>query len=438
MWRFWFIVDPKSDAHYFAWRLSQMKILVSAIACNPFHGSESYFGWAAVQCLGRQHHLHVITSGRNQTDLERAREEGMVPENVQFYYAGTFKTWHPNRLLARVQSWREYIVFARDSLRVAREIASRESLDVAHHVTYSTWRVASPLWQLGIPFVYGPIAGNEPFPFRLFPVLSFTGAGFELARKCSNVFSRRTPAVRQSLRRAAHVFAITEESERMAAAVRGSSDSISRLSPGFYSPERVESFARHAVEKDPVGKLKIYAAGSLGGQKCIAVAFHGLALARKRGLDFEYLLGSSGPEIPHLKKLALKLGLEGNIVFGGTMTRQAYQETLGRTHVYLLPSMRETVGLTMMEAMLAGCVPVVADNGGPRVTVTDECGFRIPTGSVKNMARAIADIMMDLDRDRNRMIRMGQAASKRIATVYTENHYLEEVNAVYREICKRV
>src|SRR5271167_4706710 len=170
-----------------------MRVLVSAIACNPYQGSESYFGWAAVNCLGKEHELLVITSGRNRPDLEKARAGGQVPHNVRFFYAGEFKPWHPNRLLARIQSWKEYIQFEKDSLHVGREIQRTEGLDLVHHVTYSTWRVASPLWQLGVPFVFGPIAGNEPFPFRLFPVLSPAGAAFELARKTSNVLSRFSP-----------------------------------------------------------------------------------------------------------------------------------------------------------------------------------------------------------------------------------------------------
>jgi len=91
-----------------------MKVLVSAIACNPFQGSESYFGWAAITCLGKDHELLVITSGRNRLDLEKAQAQGLVPPGVRFFYAGKFKPWHPNRLLARIQSWKEYIHFAGD------------------------------------------------------------------------------------------------------------------------------------------------------------------------------------------------------------------------------------------------------------------------------------------------------------------------------------
>lgn len=414
-----------------------MKVLVSAIACNPYLGSENYFGWSAVKCLAQDHELCVITGSRNRSDLARAEAEGLVSSNVRFVYAGEFKEWHPNSLLARLQSWKEYIHFAKDSLSVAQGLHRTEKFNVVHHVTYSTWRVASPMWQLGIPFVFGPICGNEPFPFRLFPILSPIGAAFELSRKTSNVISWFLPNVRRSIRQAAHIFAITQEAEQLMKTLRGSGEGISQLSPGFYSAAKAAEFSRFAPGKNVNGVLRLYAAGNLGGQKCIALAFQALSHVKKRGVDFHYHLGAKGPEVPHLKKLATRFGLTREVHFGGTMSREDYQRELGNTHVYLLPSMRETVGLTMMEAMLAGCVPIVADNGGPRIAVTEDCGYKIPVSTPNQMAEEIASIIVTIDRDRKMISEKGAKASIRIATRFTEDNYRRTVNAVYSRVTTR-
>jgi len=415
----------------------RMKVLISATACNPYLGSENYFGWAAVQALARDHQLWVLTSRRNMSDLERAAEEGLVPANVRFVFAGKFRPWHPNRMRARMQGWREYIQFTKNSLAVARELHRMEKFDVVHHVTFTAWRVASPLWRLGIPFVLGPICGDEEFPFRLFPILSPAGAAFELTRKVSNVICRLSPGVRRSIREAAHIFAITREAEQLTKAMRGSGQGISHLSPGFYSAAKVAGFSRFVPGKNVSGALRLYAAGNLGGQKCIALAFQALARVKRRGVNFHYHLGANGPEIPHLKKLAARLGLTQEVLFGGGMRREDYQQELGNTHVYLLPSMRETVGLTMLEAMLAGCVPVVADNGGPSVAVTEDCGYKIPVSTVDRMAEEIADHIVAMDRDRTIILQKGELASKRVATHYTEDHYCLTINAVYQSFASR-
>jgi colanic acid/amylovoran biosynthesis glycosyltransferase len=185
------------------------------------------------------------------------------------------------------------------------------------------------------------------------------------------------------------------------------------------------------------GVLRLYAAGNLGGQKCIALALQALALVKQRGVNFRYLLGASGPEIPHLKKLTTQLGLTQEIIFGGTVSREEYQQELGRTHIYLLPSMRETVGLTMLEAMLAGCVPIVGDNGGPKLTVTDACGYKISVSNPDRMAEEIADIIVAIDRDRKIISEKGAQASARVATRFAEENYRQTVNAVYRAVTQR-
>jgi len=183
--------------------------------------------------------------------------------------------------------------------------------------------------------------------------------------------------------------------------------------------------------------LRLYVAGNLSPHKCVAIAFRALALAKQRGVDFRYHLGANGPEIPNLRALAAELGLSEQIIFGGSMSAEDYQQELGRTHLFLLPSMRESVGLTMMESMLAGCVPIVADIGGPNLIVTQECGYKIRVSTIDHMVREIADLIVTIDRNRNILAEKGSAGSKRIATVFTEENYRQTTSAVYQRLTGR-
>jgi glycosyltransferase involved in cell wall biosynthesis len=414
-----------------------MKVLISAIACNPYLGSENYFGWAAVKALAQDHELWVLVGQRSQSDLTRATAEGLIPPNVHFIFAGDFRPWHANRMRARLQGWREYLHFSEAILPLAQRLHATENFDLVHHVTYATWRVATPLWRLGIPFVFGPIGGYEQFPAQLLPMLSTTSAVFELARMTSNLVSRFSPGVRRSLRQAAHVFVANPETGRLVNSVRGDGDGVSRLLPGFYSAPKVAAFARFAPDKILDGPLRLFAAGNMEGRKGVALALAALARAKHAGVKFHYRLGAGGPEIARLKKLAARLGLAAEVEFAENLHGEDYQRELGRTHVFLLPSLRESAGLTMMEAMLAGCVPVVADCGSPSFIVTDECGFRIPVASQRRMVAHLADALIAIDRDREIIRQKGRAASRRIADGFTEEAYRATVNAVYRSL-KRI
>jgi len=414
-----------------------MKILISAEACNPYAGSENYFGWSAVQALARDHDLWVLTSRRNEPDLRRAATEGLVPDNVRFVFAGAFRPWHPNPLRARLQGWREYLHFSKAILTPARELHAAEKFDLAHHVTLATWRVASPLWQLGIPLVFGPIGGNEHFPPRFFPILSPSAAAFELLRMSSNLISRLSPGVRDCIRRAAHVFAANAETEHLAKALRGSADGVSRLMAAFHSEEKINGLSRFVPNKNLDGPLRLFAAGNMEGRKGVALALAALAGAKAAGVKFHYRLGAGGPEIAHLKNLTAQLGLSAEVEFAEGLSGEAYQRELGRTHVFLLPSFRESAGLTMMEAMLAGCVPVVADCGGPGSIVTAECGYKIPPVSRRQMVSQLTDTLIAIDRDREIILEKGRAASRRISTGFTEDNYRKTINAVYSSLTGR-
>jgi len=51
-------------------------------------------------------------------------------------------------------------------------------------------------------------------------------------------------------------------------------------------------------------------------------------------------------------------------------------ELLGSAKVYVHCAQNEHFGITIVEAMAAGCVPVVNDSGGPREIVSDDVGYR--------------------------------------------------------------
>jgi glycosyltransferase involved in cell wall biosynthesis len=411
-----------------------MKIFLSAIACNPYLGSENYVGWAAVKCLARDHDLWVVTSKRHRLDLEKAETEGLVPKNVRFILVGNGEGWRPSRRLGRLKDWQEYVNFSRAILPLGRQLHVTEKFDLAHHVTIATWRVASPLWRLGIPSVFGPIGGNEQFPLRLFPILSLSAARFELLRMLSNTVSKFSPSIRACMRHASHIFAANSETESLVKKLRGSSDGVSRLMQTFFSAERIQAFTSQANLKNLSGPLRLFAGGYLEGRKGGALAIHALARAKAKGVKFQYRLCSNGPEIDHLRKLAMRLGLGDEILFASPFSGEAYRTELGATHIYLLPSLRDSVGSTLMEAMLAGCVPVVADCGGPGHIVTEECGYKIPVSSRDRMIDDLANTIVTIDRNRKIILEKGAAAAQRITTNFTEENYRATVNSVYQSV----
>jgi len=408
-----------------------MKVLISAKACDPYWGSESQVGWSAVRGLAKDHDLWVITGKRNQAHLERAQAGGLVPKNVRFAYAGSFGRFSSNRMWARFQDWGEYLRYARAVLPIARDLHRKVRFDLAHHLTIATWRVASPLWRLDIPFAFGPVGGNEQFPLRFLPMLRGAARAFELCRMGSNLVSRLSPSVRACLRRSSHVLAANPETAALAARMRGSDADVTCLSPGFFGDDKIGEFAASNAAKDLRAPLRLFAGGNLEGRKGVALALRALARVKSTGVKFRYRFCGAGPESEAMRQLAASLGLQEDALFGEALSGPAYREELAATHVFLLPSFRESTGLTMMEAMLAGCVPVVADCGGPGGIVTADCGYKIAVTTPEQMVNEIAEAIVTMDRGREILLTKGSAAAERIATCYSESNYRKVVGSIY-------
>ena len=68
--------------------MRKLKILVSAYACSPNHGSEPGMGWNFVIGLSKYHELHVITEKRKWEVPINAflKENPDIAQNLKFYF----------------------------------------------------------------------------------------------------------------------------------------------------------------------------------------------------------------------------------------------------------------------------------------------------------------------------------------------------------------
>ncbi len=67
------------------------------------------------------------------------------------------------------------------------------------------------------------------------------------------------------------------------------------------------------------------------------------------------------------------------------------KDLLGRAMAYVHCAENEHFGITIVEAMAAGCVPIVHDSGGPREIVTGDVGFR--WSNLSTAARQISTLV---------------------------------------------
>jgi glycosyltransferase involved in cell wall biosynthesis len=404
---------------------SRLKILISAIACDPVGGSEGAVGWNAVRRIAANHHdVRILASPISRGGWDRAFAEGLVPENIRVRFVGTDKPWHPNRFIGRLQSWTRYLAFNRQVLAAAQAWYEEEPFDLAHHLTYATWRVPSPLWRLPVPFVWGPIAGAAQFPRAFHSLLSPSARFFEQLRDLSSAIARRSKAFDDCVRQSAVVIAANEETHAFLKPYRGDKPLLT-LPVAFLTPETIEKFRRPDEWVRPDGPLRLFAGGNMIGSKGLAIAVRALRLIKDQGIPFHYVIAGGGPEIPNIQNLVRQLDLQAEITFHEGYAGQEYVKALHTADVYFLPSFREALGLTMIEAVLAGCYPLVADASMPGEIIRAVGGSSVATRSIDQMSVDLARQISVLSPKRVELLNEAKAIHPDLVKMFAEDNYVQ-------------
>ncbi|KYG82150.1 N-acetyl-alpha-D-glucosaminyl L-malate synthase BshA [Roseivirga ehrenbergii] len=106
------------------------------------------------------------------------------------------------------------------------------------------------------------------------------------------------------------------------------------------------------------------------------------------------LLVGDGPERGHIETLCRELGIYDEVRFLGKL--EAVQEVLSVADLFLMPSEKESFGLSALEAMACE-VPLVTSNAGgiPELNLHGITGFVSPIGDVEDMTKNALHILKD-------------------------------------------
>jgi glycosyltransferase involved in cell wall biosynthesis len=150
------------------------------------------------------------------------------------------------------------------------------------------------------------------------------------------------------------------------------------------------------------------------------------------GLNIHVLLAGPRMDSKLHRKLVDSSPYADNIHLFGWLSRMPW--ILKNVDVSVLPSLsREGLPRAILEAMIAGVVPIVTNVGGnPELVVDGESGFIVAPGD----AGEIRDRILRLYNDRELMKQMSDAARQRVLTEFTVEKTARETIAVYRELTR--
>lgn len=304
--------------------------------------------------------------------------------------------------------WREIATLA-----ALRNLYRREAPDIVHHIALK-------------PTVYGALVA----PRAQRTVSTVAGLGY-LSTSSQLRARLLRPAFRFVLRRLC-------ARPRARLIVQNPDDRAALMTVGIVDPARVAmirgsgvDLARFAPHEEPHGEVTATMVGRMLWSKGVGELVAAARLLRERGAPVRVVLvGEPDPENPEsvpVEKLHA-WSRAGWIEWQGR--RDDMAEVLRATHIAVLPTYREGLPMTLLEAAASARAIVATDVPGCREIVRDgENGLLVPSKD----ASALADAIETLARNRALRERMGRRG-REMAAAFGEDVVVAETLALYRSM----
>lgn len=100
--------------------------------------------------------------------------------------------------------------------------------------------------------------------------------------------------------------------------------------------------------------------------------------------------------IPQMKHLCAELSVAHNFTFLGWQSQEKLPGIYARADLFVMPSLTEALGVTFLEALAAGCIPIGSAAGGiPEIIHDGENGLLVPPDAPGRLAEAILRVLQD-------------------------------------------
>ncbi len=117
-------------------------------------------------------------------------------------------------------------------------------------------------------------------------------------------------------------------------------------------------------KKGLFGRKVVLYLGRLAIQKNPESLIRAIPLVLEKEKNVVFIIAGSGELLPRLAKLSVDLGVKDHVIFTGRVTDQEKEFLYKISDVFVLPSVSEPFGITVLEAASKGVVPIISKTVG--------------------------------------------------------------------------
>lgn len=194
-------------------------------------------------------------------------------------------------------------------------------------------------------------------------------------------------------------------------------------------PSHVSILDGKRKEKSHSDEISVGVVSRLEPIKGMDLVVPTFANAAAKSDKLKLLIVGDGSQRELMEHQAREAGITDKVEFAGRQPQSELQNYYDRIDILLMPSRSEGFGLTAIEGMARGCVPIVSRVGGLPEVVTADCGLLHNPDDIDDLAKKILTITSD-----STLLNRLSSASISRASLFSTSRYNQSIRQLYEKI----
>ena len=389
-----------------------MTILINAYACSPGMGSEPGMAWNWVSNLAKFCELYIITEGEFRDKIEEVVPTLEQGKNMHFYYNPVSD--EIRKMCWNQGDWRFYKFYREwqwKTYLMAKDICSKEKIDVLHQLNMIGFREPGYLWKLsqenGVPFVWGPIGGIKQFPTAYLKGAGLKMKLFNRLKNFLNVWQlKHDKRVNEAFKTAKVLVSSIPDSYRAIKKYKGL-ESVVIPETGCFLSENIP--ADRFDEKE----FHVMWVGKFDFRKQLPLALRAVAIADNPNIVLDVYGSGSDEQVGSAKRLVDAMGINGRVIWHGNQPNDVVMNAMRKAQLFLFTSVSEDTSTVVLEAV-SNRLPVLCfDACGMAAVIDDKVGRKVALSEPIMSAHEFARLLNELEHDRTLLKQMSVNCKER-------------------------